>query len=51
MDADLVKTVARSPFLSLLPAGELRRLLGYGTLRSVQAGTVLFAAGLTRRFW
>lgn len=45
MDADLVRTVAHSPFLSLLPAEDLQRLLGYGVVRSFDAGAVLFAAG------
>ena len=45
MDADLVRTVAQSPFLSLLSPADLQRLVGYGTLARFEAGAVLFAAG------
>lgn len=45
MDADLVRTVAKSPFLSLLPPADLRRLVGYGAVARFDSGTVLFAAG------
>lgn len=45
MDADLVRTVAQSPFLSLLPAADLRRLVGYGAVARFEAGAVLFRAG------
>lgn len=45
MDADLVRTVAHSPFLSLLADEDQRRLLGYGAVRNFDVGEVLFAAG------
>ena len=45
MDADLIRTVAKSPFLSLLAPADLRRLVGYGAVARFEAGDVLFAAG------
>ncbi|HYG85263.1 MAG TPA: cyclic nucleotide-binding domain-containing protein [Azospirillum sp.] len=45
MDADLIRTVAKSPFLSLLAPADLRRLVGYGVVARFDAGDVLFAAG------
>jgi CRP-like cAMP-binding protein len=45
MDADLVRTVAQSPFLSLLHPADLRRLVGYGAVARFDAGALLFAAG------
>ncbi|WP_109121538.1 cyclic nucleotide-binding domain-containing protein [Azospirillum sp. TSO22-1] len=45
MDADLVRTVAKSPFLSLLAPTDLRRLVGYGVVARFEAGDVLFTAG------
>ncbi len=45
MDAELARTVAHSPFLSLLPAEDLQRLLGYGKVLRYDTDAVLFAAG------
>lgn len=45
MDADLIRTVAKSPFLSPLSPADLRRLVGYGVVARFEAGEVLFAAG------
>ena len=45
MDTELARAVAHSPFLSLLPGQDVRRLLGYGGVARFDAGKALFAAG------
>jgi len=45
MDTDLARAISQSPFLSLLPAEDVRRLVGYSRPCAFDTDAVLFRAG------